>query len=75
MEFSEGVKSIKFIGCRAFHKCKKLETVLLPRSIDFISSDAFHGCGSLTEILVPRGMKKRVKKMLSITLKGRVKEN
>ena len=44
------------IGDKAFNKCKKLQTVILPESLKTIGIQAFYQCPMITQIQFPDGL-------------------
>lgn len=59
MKIPEGVISIE--GCwlaHPFANCKRLETIILPKSLECIGFGAFSGCVSLKEIVLPENVSK-----------------
>lgn len=49
---------IKTIEGRAFEKCKKIETVILPNTLNELKGFAFYKCESLKEITIDKGVTK-----------------
>lgn len=49
---------IKTIEGRAFEKCKKIETVILPSTLNELKGFAFYKCESLKEITIDKGVTK-----------------
>ena len=47
---------VKYIGDRAFDKCKKLTEIKLPEGVTAIGSAAFRNCTGLREVFIPESL-------------------
>ena len=50
--------TIEVIGCHAFHGCKTLKHITIPKSVSKIGWGAFAGCTSLQSIIIPESVTK-----------------